>query len=144
MRPFCLTAVVTARGRRSRQRHWTGQKAARGPLTDAPPSFCYICGMRRNDVLARLRQHRPELTALGVSKLFLYGSFARDAAGDGSDVDLVVDTPDGTAPGLFQLARISDVLERILQRPVDVISKRGLDHTKMLKRRLSSELLDVF
>ena len=100
--------------------------------------------MDKTDALNLLRRHRDKLAKLGVAHLSLYGSVARDQANEQSDVDVIVDTSDGRAPGLFRLARISDELERILGRPVDVISRRGLDHTKALKRRVAIDLVDVF
>jgi predicted nucleotidyltransferase len=69
---------------------------------------------------------------------------ARNTADELSDVDVVVDTADGRAPGLFKLAQIQDQLEAILGRPVDVISRRGLDNTKKLKRHVNAELVNVF
>ena len=80
--------------------------------------------MHKTDALNLLLQHRDELSKLGVAHLSLYGSVARDQADEQSDVDVIVDTSDGQAPGLFRLARITDELERILGRPVDVISRR--------------------
>lgn len=100
--------------------------------------------MQRAEILHVLRQHRDELSKLGVARMSLYGSVARDQADELSDVDIIVDTPDGQAPGLFRLARITDELERILGRSVDVISRRGLDHTKSLRRRVAIDLVDVF
>lgn len=100
--------------------------------------------MHRDEALARIRLHRGELARLGVARLFLFGSVARNQADNTSDIDIVVDTADGRAPGLFRLARISDELERILGRRVDVISKSGLDHTTRLKRRVGPELAHVF
>ena len=104
----------------------------------------YAVIMHKTDALNLLRQHREKLSKLGVAHLSLYGSVARDQADEKSDVDVIVDTSDGQAPGLFRLARITDEHERILGRPVDVISRRGLDHTKALKRRVAIDLVDVF
>ena len=47
--------------------------------------------MRRDDVIAHLRQTEPALRALGVAGLYLFGSYARDDASAGSDVDVFVD-----------------------------------------------------
>ncbi len=47
--------------------------------------------MTRDEVLALLRAHKKALTErFGVTDLTLFGSFARDRAGDDSDVDLLV------------------------------------------------------
>ena len=100
--------------------------------------------MRRADAISRLKEHRDDLVALGAAHVALFGSVARDGADEMSDVDVVVDTADGRAPGLFKLSRINDQLQRILGRPVDVISRRGLEHAKSMKRRVAAEIVDVF
>jgi uncharacterized protein len=56
--------------------------------------------MQREDVIARLKGHEAELRRLGVEHLYLFGSTARDEAGDDSDVDLFFDHPEGSL-GLF-------------------------------------------
>jgi uncharacterized protein len=56
--------------------------------------------MQREDVIARLKEHEAELRRLGVEHLYLFGSTARDEAGDDSDVDLFFDHPEGSL-GLF-------------------------------------------
>jgi uncharacterized protein len=81
---------------------------------------------------------------LGVSGLALYGSTARDTARENSDVDVVVDAPDGRPLGLFRLARVAEELERIFDRRVDVISRAGLNHAIELRTRIAVDLIDVF
>ena len=49
-----------------------------------------------------LRKHRAEFESLGVETLFLFGSTARDEAGETSDVDLFFDHAHG-AMSLFTL-----------------------------------------
>lgn len=51
------------------------------------------CGtaMTRDEVLAQLRAHKATLSErFGVTQLALFGSFARDQAAGGSDVDFLV------------------------------------------------------
>ncbi|MCA6122501.1 nucleotidyltransferase domain-containing protein [Bradyrhizobium sp. WSM 1704] len=47
--------------------------------------------MRREEVIARLKETEPALRAFGVAALYLFGSHARDEACDDSDVDVFVD-----------------------------------------------------
>jgi len=44
--------------------------------------------MKRDEVISRLQQHKADLRRLGVEHLYLFGSTARDEAGEDSDVDL--------------------------------------------------------
>jgi predicted nucleotidyltransferase len=45
--------------------------------------------MKRDEVIATLRAHEPELRAAGVVRLSLFGSAARDEARADSDIDLL-------------------------------------------------------
>jgi predicted nucleotidyltransferase len=47
--------------------------------------------MSRDEVLAKLRQHAPELQAEGILHLALFGSTARNEAGPESDIDLMAE-----------------------------------------------------
>ena len=45
----------------------------------------------RQSLVDRIGQLAPELRALGVARLSVFGSFARNAARDDSDIDLLVE-----------------------------------------------------
>ena len=47
--------------------------------------------MTREEVLARLLEHKPELQSLGLSHLRLFGSVARAEHTASSDVDLLAE-----------------------------------------------------
>jgi hypothetical protein len=100
--------------------------------------------MKNNAIIQSILDHKNQIRALGVGRLSVFGSVARGDFGPESDVDVVVDAADGGAMGLFRLARVADELERLLDRPVDVISRKGLEHTHDLKARIAPELIDVF
>jgi hypothetical protein len=104
----------------------------------------YIVRMRRTEVLDRLRKHRAEFTRLGVAHMRLFGSVARDQADEQSDVDVIVEAPEGAPMSLFDLMGISDELERILGRSVDVFSQAGVNHAKKFHARVAPDLVDVF
>jgi predicted nucleotidyltransferase len=64
--------------------------------------------MKRDEAIACLKQHEPELKQLGVERLFLFGSVARDEAAEDSDVDLFFDTKKGD----LDLFGLMDIKER--------------------------------
>jgi uncharacterized protein len=79
--------------------------------------------MRRDDALAVLKAHAPELRELGVVRLSLFGSTARDDARDSSDIDIavrLVEIPSGFAT-LGRLELIKLRLSQLLEARVDVI-----------------------
>lgn len=79
---------------------------------------------QKTAVIETLRQHWPELHALGVEHLDLVGSVATDTAAADSDVDLVADFS-GTLD-FIQFFDLVDRLEAILHCPVDLMSRRAL------------------
>ena len=52
-----------------------------------------LLAMRRDEVMRGLRNWRAELQRLGVERLYMFGSTARDEAREDSDVDLFFDYP---------------------------------------------------
>ena len=63
----------------------------------------------------------------------VFGSVARGEAGPDSDVDFLVEFEAGSS--LFDLLHLSDALEELLGRPVDVVSVGGLkDRDERIRR----------
>ncbi len=83
--------------------------------------------MKRDEIIARLRAHEPELRATGVSSLAVFGSAARGEQRDDSDIDVVVRLTTEAAQGGFayfgRLDALSRLLEAILERPVDIVAE---------------------
>ncbi len=69
----------------------------------------------------------------------MFGSVARDEAGEESDVDVVYATD---SPNLFRAARMRQELEAILHRPVDVVRWRERINPR-LKARIAREAVYV-
>ncbi len=80
--------------------------------------------MHADQVLAILRAHFPELQALGIRTLALFGSTARGEAGPDSDVDLLVDFEPPLGFDRYMDAKFR--LEALLERPVDLVTTAGL------------------
>jgi uncharacterized protein len=76
----------------------------------------------------RLTEKREEILRLcetyGARKLRVFGSVARGEADPQSDVDFLVEMEPGRS--LFDLGGLQYELERLLGRPVDVVTERGL------------------
>jgi predicted nucleotidyltransferase len=63
----------------------------------------------------------------GVRELLLFGSVLGPSFHVGSDIDFLVEFLPGKKIGLFEYAGMRIELERLLQRKVDLVSKRGLN-----------------
>ena len=68
-----------------------------------------------------MNANRPDLEALGLSGISLFGSIARGDAKDGSDIDLAVTLDASKKIDLFVFAALSDRLSRLLGAQVDLV-----------------------
>lgn len=66
----------------------------------------------------------PILKSEGVLRSGLFGSFVRGEANEKSDIDILVDLPEGTS--LLDLVRLKMRLEKELDKEVDVVTYEAL------------------
>jgi predicted nucleotidyltransferase len=91
------------------------------------------------DVLDILRQARPELSRdFGVTRIALFGSYARGDQQDGSDVDVLVDVDPSIGLRFVDLA---ERIEALLGVRTDVISRRAVSPRHWMF--IAKELVDV-
>ena len=104
-------------------------RAERPPLRGAS-DLGYDRQMTRDEVLATLKIHEPELRRRGVSHAAVFGSTARGEAGPGSDIDVLVRFDPDIAVTLWDYAGLKRRVGRILgasKRRIDVIDLDGMD-----------------
>jgi hypothetical protein len=82
--------------------------------------------MKREEALKVLGAHREELHAMGVERLSLFGSVARDEAGEGSDIDLLVEFIPGARIGIFEFLGVQEHLAALLGAEVDLATPASL------------------
>ena len=81
--------------------------------------------MTRNETLKLLQAHKARLARdFGVIDLALFGSAARDGAGPGSDIDILV-AFDGPATSRRYFG-VQFYLEDLLGQPVDLVTDKAL------------------
>ncbi len=81
--------------------------------------------MTRDDVLRLLRTHKATLAQrYGVTRLALFGSFARNQATDDSDIDILVQFD--RSPDWQRYFGAQGYLEDLLGRPVDMAINQNL------------------
>jgi len=78
----------------------------------------------REEILKILQDHKPGLTKrFGVSRLALFGSYARGDYAKESDVDILVEVD--PAIGL-RFVELAEEIETTLGVPTDVVSSRAI------------------
>jgi len=93
----------------------------------------------RREIIERLRKARPELTReFGISRLALFGSYAREEQGQRSDVDILVDFD----PSLgLRFVDLADRIESVLGEHADVVSRRAIPPN--FWSQIEKDLVDV-
>lgn len=94
-------------------------------------------GKRVQDVK---RKVTPVLARFGVKKASLFGSIVRSDHARTSDVDMLVELPDGAS--LLDLVRLERVLKETLRKRVDLVTFASLHH--LLKESILSEEVPIF
>ncbi|MBF0477528.1 MAG: nucleotidyltransferase domain-containing protein [Deltaproteobacteria bacterium] len=78
--------------------------------------------MKRDDVLAILREFKRDYAEkYGILELGVFGSTARDEAGEDSDVDICIKTK---TPNPFTLVHIKEDIEGLIRKQVDIVRVR--------------------
>lgn len=97
----------------------------------------------RSDITRILRENQADLAALyGVSKIGLFGSYARATARKASDVDLLIefDRPIG-----LKFIDLAEYLETLLGVKVDLLTPAGLESIRIpeITERILADLVEV-
>ena len=91
------------------------------------------------DILQLLRDNKERFAEqYGVTKIGLFGSFARNEATEESDVDVCVEMP----PHFFSVATVREELETSFQRSVHVVRWRE-ELRELFKERLRRDTIYV-
>lgn len=97
-------------------------------------------GLGREQVLSILKvYYLCNRKSLGIEKLGLFGSFARDEAGPDSDVDIIITL---AKPDLFLYSIIAGQLEKVLKRHIDLISSKS-HLPESFKKNIEKEVIYV-
>lgn len=96
--------------------------------------------MNREDIIRFISEHKTEFEQeFGVTKIGLFGSYARGEVKEGSDVDIVVEL--GKAD-LFNLIGIKQILEEAFGSKVDIVRLRD-KMNKFLRQRIERDAVYV-
>lgn len=82
--------------------------------------------MNREQVIAMLRAHEPELRHRGVLHAALFGSLARNEAQPASDIDILIEVAPDAPIGVFEYVGITQYLADLFPSRVDVTNRDRL------------------
>ncbi len=98
--------------------------------------------MRRDEVIAKLKEAEPAIRARGAAALYLFGSHARDEARVDSEIDVFIDKDRSRKFGFDEFMDIYFLLQEQLGAKVDYGTREGLH--PVLRPRIEREAIRVF
>ena len=98
--------------------------------------------LERERVISAIREHESDLRALGVTRLWLFGSLARGDAQPDSDVDVLIDIASGRKFSLLDLAEVRLALCDLLGREAGVVIREDL--RPRFRDTIADDLIAVF
>jgi predicted nucleotidyltransferase len=81
--------------------------------------------LARENVVKRLKSAEQQITGLGVRRLALFGSVARNEAGPDSDVEILVEF-DPSRKTFDNFLALSELLESLLDHRVELVTTEAL------------------
>ena len=84
-----------------------------------------VNNLNKEKILSTLTSNKEVLEKFGVSRIGLFGSYARGSAGNDSDVDLLVDFK-SEKKTLKNLVELGEYLEILFAKKVDIVTPQGL------------------
>ena len=82
--------------------------------------------MKREQILARLRENEAALRELGVAHAALFGSRARGDQRPESDTDIMIEFDPAARITVFDYAGLKDYIAALFDGRVDVVNRDGL------------------
>jgi hypothetical protein len=98
------------------------------------------CMMTKEEILSYIAAQKEELRGkYGVTKIGLFGSYARGEAHENSDIDIVVELE---KPDLFYLIGIKQTVQEAMNINVDIVRLRK-EMNQVLKKRIMRDAIYV-
>lgn len=110
------------------------ERESNAPMRDLAPGAA--------EVAAGVLRSKRQLLAMGVRSVALFGSVLKGEAGPDSDIDLLIDIDPARRPSLVELSAIGRFLEDVLNRRVDLMTRKGLDPA--IRDRVLDEAQTIF
>ena len=90
--------------------------------------------LTKDKILEKLEKNKDKIKSLGVKKLILFGSYAKNTATAKSDIDVLVRFEKGR--GLFEdFVHLLDLLEKMFHKKIDLVKPH------LVRKELKKEIL---
>jgi len=83
--------------------------------------------LKKNDILTYLSNNKELFSKqFNITKLGIFGSFARDEQTESSDIDIIIEMPRSTDDIFEKKQQLRDLLKTQFQREIDLCRERAI------------------
>lgn len=82
--------------------------------------------MRRDEVIARLKQAKPALRARGIRRAAVFGSVARGDERPDSDIDIMIEIDPAFHVTIYEYVGLTELVAGLFNEPVHVVNGNSL------------------
>jgi len=82
--------------------------------------------MRRDEVIARLKEAEPALRARGIRRAAVFGSVARGEERPDSDIDIMIEIDPEAHITIYDYVGLKELVATFFDQTVDVVDREGL------------------
>lgn len=100
--------------------------------------------MRREDIIAKLKEVEPALRRTGVEALYLFGSMARDEARLDSDIDVFIDPKSDENFGFLQYMDAYHTIQDAIGKEADIGYSTRAGLSRYIRAGVEKEAIRVF
>jgi uncharacterized protein len=101
-----------------------------------------MSSMRRDDVIARLKEAEPALRARGIRRAAVFGSVARGEERPDSDIDIMIEVDPARRLTVYDYVALKECVSELFEGPVDVVSRDGLK--PFIRPKVTAEAIYAF
>ncbi|MDX2224650.1 MAG: nucleotidyltransferase domain-containing protein [Rhodospirillaceae bacterium] len=98
--------------------------------------------MNKSAIIDTIKSSEAAIRARGARALYLFGSVRHGRSRPDSDVDVLIDYDPTKKFSLIDLVAIKHLIEDRIQRPVDLLTRDGID--RRLRERILADAEQVF
>ncbi|OHD10095.1 MAG: hypothetical protein A2086_08210 [Spirochaetes bacterium GWD1_27_9] len=98
--------------------------------------------MNKQDIIQKLKDNKDIIEKYGITKLFLFGSYARNEATEDSDIDLVYENDSDKPISYIDYVELEDFLTKNFNKKIELVNYKYMN--PIIKKIAEKDFIYVY